>query len=68
MEEVKTVCLDSFQPSRMDQLDVWDRLPLTNEQRGRVLAAMRKAKDEEDAAKAAKSGLDLDVDRKEVTL
>ena len=49
-DEKKTVCTESYLcTSREEQEDVWNRLPLTAEQRVRVLAAMRKAKDEEEA-------------------
>lgn len=38
--------------SRAEQIDAWSRLPLTDDQRARVLAEMRRAKDEDDAREA----------------
>ena len=38
--------IDSCIPNRLEQLEIWDRLPLTDEQRVRVLQAMRDASNE----------------------
>ena len=35
--------IDSCVPNRQEQLEIWERLPLTDEQRIRVIKAMREA-------------------------
>ena len=35
--------IDSCVPNRQEQLEIWERLPLTDEQRIRVIKAMRDA-------------------------
>ena len=54
--------IDSCVPNRLEQLEIWDRLPLTDEQRIRVLQAMR---EEADASSEATSDSDSAEDRKE---
>ena len=52
--------IDSCMPNRQEQLEIWERLPLTDEQRIRVIEAMR-----EEAANAAMSDSDSGEDQKE---
>jgi len=54
--------IESYTPNRLEQLQIWDRLPLTDEQRVRVLQAMR---EEAYASSEATSGSGLDEDQKE---
>ena len=54
-----TNVIDSCIPNRLEQLQIWDRLPLTDEQRVRVLQAMR------DASNEAMSDSGSDEDQKE---
>ena len=57
----KQVVENSCIPDRYDQLEIWNKLPLTDAQRVRVLKAMR----EEAAATVANSDSDSTVDQKE---
>jgi len=56
-----TNVMDSCIPNRQEQLEIWERLPLTAEQRIRVIEAMR----EEANSSEAKIDSDSAEDRKE---
>ena len=56
----RQVIENSWTPDRYDQLQIWDRLPLTPDQRVTVLKAMRAA-----ALSEANSGSDSTGDQKE---
>ena len=57
-----TNVIDSYIPNRLEQLEIWDRLPLTAEQRIRVLQAMR---EDAEASSEATSGSGSDAGQKE---
>ena len=56
--------MDSCIPNRQEQLEIWERLPLTDEQRIRVIEAMREEADSSDTSEA-KIDSDSAEDRKE---
>ena len=59
-----TNIMDSCIPNRQEQLEIWERLPLTDEQRIRVIEAMREEADSSDTSEAT-SDSDSAEDRKE---
>ena len=59
-----TNVMDSCIPNRQEQLEIWERLPLTAEQRIRVIEAMREEANSSDTSEA-KIDSDSTEDRKE---
>ena len=47
-----TNIMDSCIPNRQEQLEIWERLPLTAEQRIRVIEAMREEANSSDTSEA----------------